>query len=216
LNLESSHAGINPSQRQSPSPAIITMLLLTFRIAQDLYAVDVARVVGVIPRIEPRPIPRTPAFLAGLFGYRGRVVPAVDLGLLLGKAPSPGRLSTRVILVETGDASDRASPARRTPLLLGLIAEQVDDVVRVDRDQVVFPSMRLDDARFLGAMVRVDSQAQSLAQMIEVDWVLPPALREALFGGWEKTDEQAERDAEEQAEAEDESPAGAGRGVAVR
>lgn len=196
------------------------MLLLTFRVAQDLYAVDVARVAEVVPQIEPRPIPRTPAFLTGLFGYRGRVVPSIDLGLLLGKAPSPGRLSTRVILVEARDARPEG---RGDPLLLGLIAEQVNDVIRVDQAKVVFPSMRLDAAPYLGAMVQVDGNAQSLAQLIDVDWILPPALREALFGGWEKTDEHADSsptavgDVVENATAtEDESKSEIAHGVAVR
>lgn len=205
------------------------MLLLTFRVAQDLYAVDVARVAEVVPRIEPRPIPRTPAFLAGLFGYRGRVVPAIDLGLLLGKTSSPGRLSTRVILVEARDARpesrDRedSPPARRIPFLLGLIAEQVNDVIRIDQDKVVFPSMRLEDAPYLGAMIQVDAGAQSLAQLIDVDWILPPALREALFGGWEKTDEHADSSpitvgdvVENDAATEDESKSEIDQGVAVR
>jgi chemotaxis-related protein WspB len=254
------------------------MLLLTFRVAQDLYAVDAARVAEVVPRVEPRPIPRTPAFLAGLFGYRGRVVPAIDLGLLLGNGPSPGRLSTRVILVEARRAggvnplsssppvlrgsrrgfpepgrSDTEPPsippeyrgdviedrgftpparqdtrqetpsARQMPLLLGLIAEQVNDVIRVDQDGIVFPSMRLDDAPYLGAMIQVDSHAQSLAQMIDVDWVLPPALRDALFGGWEKTDEHAETspdadrgEAENAAETGVESKSELDLGVAAR
>ena len=93
------------------------MLLLTFRVAQDLYAVDVTRVVEVVPRVDPRPIPRTPPFLAGLFGYRGRVVPAIDMGLLLGKACAPARLSTRVILVEARDA--RSGGQDRAPRRAG-------------------------------------------------------------------------------------------------
>lgn len=168
------------------------MLLLTFRVAQDLYAVDATRVVEVVPRVEPRPIPRTPAFLAGVFGYRGRVVPAIELGSLLDKGVAPGRLSTRVIVVSARKRSaERGDKPKSTEesLLLGLIAEQVHDVVRVDQHQVAFPSLQLDDAPYLGAMIQVDPLTRSLAQLIEVDSVLPPSLRDALFGGWEKTDE---------------------------
>jgi len=177
------------------------MLLLTFRVVRENYAVDVARVVEVVPKVEPRPIPRTPSFLAGLFGYRGRVVPAIDMGLLLGKVSAPSRLSTRVIVVEARkleSGQGHVAPAephrvggkgREGSLLLGLIAEQVNDVIRVDQQKVVFPSMRIDDAPFLGEMIQIDSRGQSLAQLIDVDRVLPESLRDALFGGWEKTDE---------------------------
>ena len=75
------------------------MLLLTFTAGTNRYAIDVTRVVEVVPRVELRKIPHAPAFLAGLLGYRGEVVPVIDLGLLLDAAPCRDCLSTRIILV---------------------------------------------------------------------------------------------------------------------
>ena len=75
------------------------MLLLTFTAGAHRYAVDVARVVELVPRVELRDVPHAPASLAGLLGYRGQVVPVIDLGVLLGAAPCQDRLSTRIILV---------------------------------------------------------------------------------------------------------------------
>ena len=83
------------------------MLLLTFQAAGQLYAVDAARIVEVVPRVNLRPLPHAQAFLAGVFEYRGDVVLVVDLGVLLGAEPAPDRLSTRIILV------DRAAVAPR-------------------------------------------------------------------------------------------------------
>src|SRR4051794_7179766 len=77
------------------------MLLLTFRAAESFYAVDVSRVVEVVPRIDLRRLPHAPAFLAGVFDYRGMVVPVVDLGVLLGSESCADRLSTRIILVDS-------------------------------------------------------------------------------------------------------------------
>ena len=74
-------------------------MLLTFTAGPNRYAIDVARIVEIVPRVELRPIPHAPAFLAGLLGYRGKVVPVIDLGLLLDAAPCRDRLSTRIILV---------------------------------------------------------------------------------------------------------------------
>ena len=52
----------------------------------------------------PRRAPRDPA-CAGLpgrpAGYRGEVVPVIDLSLLLGSSPCSDRLSTRIILVKS-------------------------------------------------------------------------------------------------------------------
>ncbi len=119
------------------------MLLLVFRIAGDVYAVEAARVVEVVPRVELRALPHAPEALAGLLQYRGRMVPVIDLGILLGSRRSPCLLSTRIILV------DDRTPARGEARL-GLIAEHVSDVRRVDDDQVIPPPALLGHNPYLG------------------------------------------------------------------
>jgi chemotaxis-related protein WspB len=148
------------------------MLLLTFRAAGQLYAVDAARVVEVVPRVDLRPLPHAPAFLAGVFEYRGDVVSVVELGVLLGAGPAPGRLNTRIILVDRAAPADGhdegASPSRRRSLL-GLIAEQVSDVSHVDPDSLIASPFRVPGAPYLGRLAETD---RGMAQLIAVEKVL--------------------------------------------
>jgi chemotaxis-related protein WspB len=147
------------------------MLLLTFRVADDLYAVAADRVVEVVPRIELRPIPHAPTYLAGLFNYRGKAIPVVDLGVLLGSTPCLERLHTRIILAdEPGTGRNRR---------VGLIAENVSDVMTVHPDQVALPVMNLEEAPYLGTVVRTDA---GLIQILSVEKILPKSLRDAIFG----------------------------------
>ena len=102
------------------------MLVLTFQIGDNRLALDIRRVREVVPRVELRRSPNGPAWLAGLFVYRGRAVPVVDLHQLLGAGECPHHLSSRIILVpqvhaETGEES-----------LLGLLAAQVADLRDVE------------------------------------------------------------------------------------
>jgi chemotaxis-related protein WspB len=129
------------------------MLLLTFMVHGEPYALDVAGVIELVPRVELRTIPHAPAYLAGLLGYRGEVVPVIDLGLLLGSSPGADRLSTRIILVKsTPDGQNRGGDAR----LLGLIAERVIDLVEVTAEQVAPAPVYLARAPYLGAIARTD------------------------------------------------------------
>ncbi len=129
------------------------MLLLTFTIAGEPYALDVATVIELVPRVELRAIPHAPAYLAGLLGYRGEVVLVIDLGLLLGSAPGADRLSTRIILVKSAsDGENRKGDAG----LLGLIAERVIDLVEVAPEQVTPAPVHLARAPYLGAIARTD------------------------------------------------------------
>lgn len=147
------------------------MLLLLFRVTDHLYALAAERVVEVVPRVEVRPIPHAPDYLAGLFNYRGRAVPVVDLGRLLGSSACGHRLDTRVILArEPGACGGR---------LIGLIAEQVSEVAAVRDDQVVLPGMGLETAPYLGTVVRTDA---GLIQVITVERILTASMRDAIFG----------------------------------
>jgi chemotaxis-related protein WspB len=148
------------------------MLLLTFTAGAKDYAVDVARVVELVPRVELRAVPHAPAYLAGLLGYRGQVVPVIDLGVLVGAAPCQDRLSTRIILVndapgdpqrrrlDRGDPVGQPDPPRPGPdrhvSLLGLIAEQVIDLTPARPEQVVPAPVHLPPAAYLDAIARLD------------------------------------------------------------
>jgi chemotaxis-related protein WspB len=180
------------------------MLLLTFRAAENLYALDVARVVEVVPRIDLRRFPHAPAFIAGMFDYRGTVVPVIDLGILLGSTACRNQLNTRIILVNSrlpGHVQLSRTPTSCDPdegetsggiqsrhnddcqehrlWLLGLIAEQVSDVAMVKPEQVISSDIRLPQAPYLGAIVEFDHE---MAQLIMIDNILDNSLREAFFG----------------------------------
>jgi chemotaxis-related protein WspB len=153
------------------------MLLLTLQADESLYAVDVARVVEVVPRINLRRLPHAPVFLAGVFDYRGIIVPVIDLGTLLGSAPCRGLLSTRIVLVDSRPVEQAAIGPR--PWLLGLIAERVSDVVSVKLEGVISAAMQLPTAPYLGSIVELDHE---MAQLILIDRVLDESLRAAFFG----------------------------------
>jgi chemotaxis-related protein WspB len=166
------------------------MLLLTFTAGVNRYAVVVARIVELVPRVELRPVPHAPAFLAGLLGYRGKVVPVIDLSVLLDAPPCPDRLSTRIILVnatpgdhnrgnpDRHDSAENSGSASSDPEpdldILGLVAERVSDLITVQPEQVSPPAVQLPQAPYLGAIVQTDD---GIVQLIAVE-----RLREATLG----------------------------------
>jgi chemotaxis-related protein WspB len=154
------------------------MLLLTLQADESLYAVDVTRVVEVVPRVNLRRLPHAPDFLAGVFDYRGIVVPVIDLGTLLGSAACRSLLSTRIVLVDSRPPDEQASIGPR-PWLLGIIAERVSDVVSVKPEGVISAAMQLPTAPYLGSIVELGHE---MAQLIVIDRVLDEPLRAAFFG----------------------------------
>lgn len=147
------------------------MLLLLFQVGGDRYALDARRVVEVIPLLQLQRIPRAPKGVAGLFNYRGRPVPAVDLCELMLGRPAAERLSTRIVVVEFPDA-------RGTARQIGLIAEHATDLVRKESSDFPDPGAGAGNAPFLGA---VELDRDGVIQRIHAENLIPEPIREALF-----------------------------------
>jgi chemotaxis-related protein WspB len=147
-------------------------LFLVFRIGSERFALQATEVVEVLGRLPLKPIPRAPHWVAGVFAYRGAVVPVIDLSALTFGEPAQARTSTRLVLVNyRADASAEAH-------LLGLILEQATDTLRCNPTE--FQPYGLDNrqAPYLGP-VRED--AQGLLQWVRVADLLDDQVRALLF-----------------------------------
>lgn len=147
-------------------------LFLVFRIGGERYALQAVEVAEVLPRLPLKPIARAPHWVAGVFAYRGAVVPVIDMAALTFGQAAVSRTSTRLVLVNY--RADDTVPAR----LLGLILEQATDTLRCDPAD--FRPYGLDNrqAPYLGP-VRED--AQGLLQWVRVADLLDAQVRALLF-----------------------------------
>lgn len=157
---------MNPSARPSTRRSHAQLFLL-FRLGEDRYALDVHEVVEVLPLRQLKQIPEAPAWVAGLFNYRGVPVPVLDLSVQAVGRPARARTSTRLVLVHY-----------RPGQCLGLILEQATDTLRCAAEEFREYGLDNGEARYLGP-VRQD--ANGLVQWIRVAELLPDALRERLF-----------------------------------
>jgi chemotaxis-related protein WspB len=147
------------------------MLFLLFQLGKERYALQASRVVEVVPLLELKPLPQAPKGVAGIFNYRGRPVPAVDLCALTLGQPASSRFSTRIILVNYPDN-------RGTSHLLGLIAERATEMLRKDVNDFVDSGVRLSQAPYLGPILMDD---KNHIQWIYEQRLLPEPVRDVLF-----------------------------------
>lgn len=144
------------------------MLFLVFRLGQDRYLLDVRQIAEVLPLIGIVQIPHAPLGVAGIFDYRGTVVPAIDLSQIMLGRPARRRLHTRIVLVQYADDAG-------TTHLLGLIAEKVTETVQ--RQPTDFTASGVT-VPHLGP---VAMDQHGLAQRIEINRLLPASMRDILF-----------------------------------
>ncbi len=147
------------------------MLFLLFQLGKDRYALDASRVVEVVPLLEMKQLPQAPKGVAGIFNYRGRPVPAVDLSALTLGQPASERFSTRIIIVHYPDDQG-------TNRLLGLIAEHATETLRKDAKDFMDSGVTLGQAPYLGPILM---DTPTPIQWIYEQRLLPDPVRNILF-----------------------------------
>jgi chemotaxis-related protein WspB len=147
------------------------MLLLQFQAGNDRYGLDVQRVIEVVPLVCFRPLPHADPCVAGLFNYRGAMVPVIDLTALLTGTPSRPLFSTRIILVNYPDHDGGQR-------ILGLVAERITETVPCKAEDLQPAGIAVTGAPYLGDLF---IHPEGTIQRVEIESLLPPALREALF-----------------------------------
>jgi chemotaxis-related protein WspB len=147
------------------------MLFLLFQLGKDRYALEARRVVEVVPLLTLKELPQAPKGFAGIFNYRGRPVPAIDLCQVTLGEPAIERLSTRIIIVNHPDG-------RGNNQLLGLVAEHATEVLRKDPKDFVDAGIKIGGAPYLGPVLM---DANGAIQWVHEERLLPERVRNLLF-----------------------------------
>ena len=147
------------------------MLFVLFHLGKERYALEASRVVEVVPLLALKRFPQSPRGMAGMFIYRGRPVPALDLCELTMDRPAVEHLSTRIIIINHSDIPGQEQ-------LVGLIAERATEAIRRERKDFVDAGVQLSAAPFLGPVLTDD---KGVIQLISTQKLLQSNLRELLF-----------------------------------
>ena len=147
------------------------MQFLIFHLGQDRYALQAGRVIEVLPLVDLKKIPHAPKGVAGLFNYRGRPVPAVDLSEMTLGRPSDAKYSTRLIVINYPDETGRLHP-------LGLIAERATEIIQRETAEFVEPGLKVGGAPYLGPVL-MDNRGG--IQLVHEQHLLSDHARDVLF-----------------------------------
>jgi purine-binding chemotaxis protein CheW len=93
--------------------------LVTFRLGDEEYAVDILRVQEIIKTMEITRVPKAPSFVEGVVNLRGKVIPIVNLRKRLGMTTKEHTQETRIIVI---DVQGRH---------IGLVVDSVSEVLRL-------------------------------------------------------------------------------------
>ena len=101
--------------------------LLTFRLADQDYAMDIMSVREIRGWTRTTPLPHAPSYMCGVINLRGTVLPVMDLAERLGLPEQEKSDRNVIIVVKQGDA------------LTGLLVDAVSDIVALTADELQPP-----------------------------------------------------------------------------
>jgi purine-binding chemotaxis protein CheW len=123
-------AGLEPRKETTMSGNEITETrqYLTFKLGNEVFGIDVAKVREVLDFTTITEIPRTPDFMSGVINLRGSVVPVVDLRLCFQMSKTERTRNTCIVVVEVlleGEST-----------VIGALADSVEEVIDLEPDQI--------------------------------------------------------------------------------
>lgn len=105
-----------------------TRQYLTFKLDDEVFALDVSRVREILEVTKVTKVPRTPDFMRGVINLRGGVVPVFDMRLKFGLEPIVQTVNTCIVVVEI--------LAEQEAIILGALVDSVQEVFELDPEQI--------------------------------------------------------------------------------
>ena len=118
-----------------------TTQYLTFRLGEEVFALDIGKVREVLDFTSITKVPQTPDFMKGVINLRGSVVPVVDMRLKFGMSETERTVNTCIIIVEISLDNETT--------VLGALADSVQEVIELEPDGI-------EPAPKIGARLKTD------------------------------------------------------------
>jgi purine-binding chemotaxis protein CheW len=136
-----------------------TIQLVSFRLAQEEYGIEITRVREIILMGAITRVPQTPAYVKGLINLRSTVIPVIDLRIRFGLPESEATDESRIMVVNVGGKT------------IGIVVDAVSEVLRVSTEQIAPPPPTVVSlgTEYLTGLVKLEKQ---LLILLDIDKVL--------------------------------------------
>jgi purine-binding chemotaxis protein CheW len=129
-----------------------TRQYLTFRLGDETFGVNVAKVREILDFTSITKVPKTPDFMRGVINLRGSVVPVVDMKLKFGMEETRKTVDTCIIVLEVTIEGETT--------IVGALADSVEEVLEMEPEQIEPPpriGMKLN-IEFINGMGKIGEE----------------------------------------------------------
>ena len=142
---------------------------VTFRLADEIYGINVMQVQEVLRMTEIAPVPGAPSSVLGIVNLRGNVVTVIDTRELFGLPSSETTDQTRIMIVECNK------------IIVGLLVDSVAEVVNIQNTDIdSAPAIgNEDNSRYIQG---VFSKNGEILILVDLNRLMTPDAQFAIGG----------------------------------
>lgn len=143
---------------QSSSGAEHLLQVVSFKLGDEEFGLDILRVQEIIRLQELTHVPNSPVFVDGVINLRGEVIPVIALRRRCGLPVQEHDKQTRIVVLEVQN------------MVLGLIVDSVSEVLRIPSG-IISPPPRLRrmEQEFVAGVGKLDDR---LLILLDVDQIV--------------------------------------------
>ena len=145
---------------------------LTFKLGPESYGLAILKVQELIGMMAVTHVPKSSPCMRGMINLRGKVIPVIDLRLKFGMDSAPDTERTCVIVVQVMNET--------TPLILGLIVDEVSEVLDIAQNQIE-PPPSFGTSVDTGFILGMGKVGEKVVILLDVDRVFS-AQESAVIG----------------------------------
>ncbi len=129
--------------------------LVSFTVADELFAVDILRVQEINRMMALTKVPQSPSGVEGVINLRGRIIPVLDLRVQFGFPRAEQDEHTRIIVTEVRGST------------IGFVVDSVREVMRISSG-IVEPAPQMGgpvDSSYVSGVAKLDDQLLILLEL---------------------------------------------------
>ncbi len=122
--------------------------LVSFKMGEEEFGVDILKVQEINRMMEITKVPNAPMFVEGVINLRGRVIPVIDLRVILNMQQVECGNDTRIVVVELNNKT------------VGFIVDEVNEVLRIPQSITEPPPSMVSgiDSEYITAIGKLDNR----------------------------------------------------------
>ena len=160
-----------PAARTESSTSGELIQLVSFKLDNEEYGIEVLKVREIIRMIPITHMPNTPSYVEGIINLRGKIIPVVSMRKKFGLMEREDCTQTRIVVMDISGE------------LMGFVVDSVSEVIRISGSEIQPPPNVVSGGIDQECITGVINQTERLLVLLDLERLFSHEEKTLLIGG---------------------------------